>query len=213
MARAPITRSTMFDRDAVFAGDIAEAIGRCLDAVPGNNPKAVLIEEVANELARMKFEQADDDGVVRIPKLPAGVLKKFAVEYQQMLDPSTSGLFSLGYEDYAEKHGVVIVPVSREFFAPDVLNGKTVLDCLDGMTAAEAQRSLPRRNNPTTGLVVFDGATAHDMPLVALWFMRQRGIAIGQQDKLQTMLEALPKLARADSRNKVAQLVHQNDEE
>lgn len=208
----------MFDRDQVFATDVAEAIERLIAGIPGNNPKALRILEatlngaftpgIANELARMKFEQPDDNGVVRIPRLPAGVIEKYASEYAQRLDPIEHALLSNGYEAYAEQTGTVIVPVSIEFFHE--MEGQQILDCLGGMSAKEAQRSLPRRNNPTVGIVVFDGENAHTAPLVALWYMRQQNVGIGQQEKLIQMREALPRIAAAAVSHKLPKLVYKN---
>lgn len=185
-----VNHSRMFDREKVFAFDVAEAIETCIDLIDSGFPKAVHIDMIASQLADMKF--IDGDG--QMAHVPADVKKSVKAKYLSLLDSSIDTvLLSYGYELYAEKHKKLVVPVADTFFG--VLNGADVLDCLDALTEKETFQSLPRRNNPTVGILVFN----HEQqitPLVALWYQRQTQNWAGQRVKLQEMRDTLPHLKK-----------------
>jgi hypothetical protein len=182
-----MNRSKMFYRDAVYARDVADAISNIVQRTQSEFPKIMQLTDVAAELTREYFVMDDGPAIV-----PEGTQRRERERFLSLLDPRSEGtLLTYGYDLYAESSGNIVVPVSDEFFG--VLNGGELAECLDLLSDKEAVQALPRRSNPTAGLIVFTAAQEHNK-LIGLWYARQKQTTNGQFGKLARVGQGLPLL-------------------
>jgi len=182
-----MNRSTLYDREMLLGYDVSEAINRCANGKEA--PLALRISTIAQELAHMKFTDPKTGQACAIPQ---DVLEHYSQRYLSQLDASAdSAVLSIGYELYGEAHQRLVVPVSEEFFG--ALNGNEILHCLDALTDNEVMMALPRRNNPTTGIVIFPHAQSVTKLAIA-WYQRHGESWDGQLNKIRKLRERLPAL-------------------